>query len=126
MNQSTDQIWVYGPGTLTQMASRGFLTDKSAGAPEDDRGASGPSKTEGTSPPTSSGPKVTMRTTSLVAENGVRGGSPVATDQASASKPTTRAGRPLSEKVPMTIGFSERMEFAGRSIDPEGRPAGRA
>ena len=30
MNQGTDQAWVYGPGTLTQLAARGFLTDKSA------------------------------------------------------------------------------------------------
>ena len=26
----------------------------------------------------------------------------------------------------MTIGFSENMEFTGRSVDPEGRPAARA
>ena len=28
MNQETDQAWVSGPGTLTQLAARGFLTDK--------------------------------------------------------------------------------------------------
>ncbi len=49
------------------------------------------------------------------------------TDKQSAeSKPKTRAGCPLSEKVPMTIGFSEKMEFTGRTVDPEGRPAARA
>ena len=26
----------------------------------------------------------------------------------------------------MTIGFSENMEFTGRSVDPEGRPAAQA
>ncbi len=26
----------------------------------------------------------------------------------------------------MTIGFSENMQFTGRSVDPEGRPAARA
>ena len=33
MNQETDQAWVYGPGTLTQLAARGFLTDKSSSEP---------------------------------------------------------------------------------------------
>ena len=42
------------------------------------------------------------------------------------TKPKTRAGVPLAEKVPMTIGFSEDMQFTGRSVDPEGRPAARA
>ena len=41
-------------------------------------------------------------------------------------KPKTRAGLPTTEKVPMTIGFSENMEFTGRSVDPEGRPAAQA
>ena len=45
--------------------------------------------------------------------------------QAPESKPTTRAGRPLSEKVASTICFSEGMEFNGRSVDPAGHPAGR-
>src|SRR5260370_244416 len=38
----------------------------------------------------------------------------------------TRAGRPLSKKVPKTIRFSERMEFIGRTTSPEGEPAARA
>ena len=47
-------------------------------------------------------------------------------DKATDTKPKTRAGVPLSQKVPMTIGFSEKMEFTGRSVDPERRPAARA
>ena len=47
-------------------------------------------------------------------------------DNAVDAKPKTRAGVLMSEKVPMTIGFSEDMEFTGRSVDPEGRPAARA
>ena len=46
--------------------------------------------------------------------------------KATDSKPQTRAGRAITEKVPMTIGFSENMEFTGRSVDPEGRPAAQA
>jgi hypothetical protein len=41
-------------------------------------------------------------------------------------KPKTRAGVPLSEKVPMTITFTERMEFNGRTTDPDGNPSARA
>ena len=32
----------------------------------------------------------------------------------------------MSEKVTSTICFSEGMEFNGKSVDPEGHPAGRA
>jgi hypothetical protein len=41
-------------------------------------------------------------------------------------KPKTRAGVPLSEKEPATIVFSERMEFNGRTTDPNGQPSARA
>ena len=51
--------------------------------------------------------------------------SPVLLARPPESKPTTRAGRPLSEKVASTICFSEGMEFNGRSVDPAGHPAGR-
>ena len=36
------------------------------------------------------------------------------------------AGIEVSEKAPMTITFSERLDFNGRSTDPEGQPAARA
>ena len=41
-------------------------------------------------------------------------------------KPKKRAGIPVSEKTPMTITFSERMDFNGRSTDADGHPAARA
>jgi hypothetical protein len=41
----------------------------------------------------------------------------------SAVKPKTRAGVPLSKIVTTTIQFSERMEFTGRTTDPQGNPA---
>ena len=59
-------------------------------------------------------------------KNDVPDKSATSKDKAADAKPKTRAGVPMSEKVPMTIGFSENMEFTGRSVDPEGRPAARA
>ncbi len=35
LNQETDQAWVFGPGTLTQLAARAFLTDKAPEADEE-------------------------------------------------------------------------------------------
>ncbi len=123
MNQETDQAWVEGPGTLTQLADRGFLTDKAPGADEQasDSGADGNAvpKTD------SRGAPVKIRSTSM-ARNDVSEEKANSNDNAVDAKPKTRAGVPLSKKVPMTIAFSEKMEFTGRSVDPEGRPAARA
>ncbi len=41
-------------------------------------------------------------------------------------KPRTRAGRPIGDKDLLTITWTKRMEFNGRTTDPSGRPAGRA
>jgi hypothetical protein len=123
MNQATDQAWAYGPGTLTQLAARGFLTDKSPGADAeaDDNASDGDADPRSASPDS----KVKIRTTSM-AKNDVPDESKTSKDVAADAKPKTRAGVPMSEKVPMTIGFSENMEFTGRSIDPEGNPAAQA
>ena len=43
-----------------------------------------------------------------------------------APKPKTRAGRPVGDKDLLTITWTKRMEFTGRTKDPTGRPAGRA
>ncbi len=43
-----------------------------------------------------------------------------------ATKPKNRGGRPVAEKVPLTITWTKKMEFMGRSIDLEGRPAAKA
>jgi len=126
MNQATDQAWVDGPGTLTQLTKRGFLTDKDPGASDDEEEAGDQPRQANTSRAGSPGAKVETRTTARVAQNSMPEDSSVPDDQGAVTKPTTRAGRPKSEKVPMTIGFSEDMEFTGRSVDPEGRPAARA
>jgi hypothetical protein len=89
MNQETDQVWANGPGTMTQLAAPGFMTDKAPDAPAD----------------------------AQTPRDGAAQSKP---------KPKTRAGVPLSEKVPMTITFTERMEFNGRTTDPDGHPSARA
>ncbi|HKI16359.1 MAG TPA: hypothetical protein VKA15_00685, partial [Isosphaeraceae bacterium] len=89
MNQENDQAWANGPGTMTQLAARGFLTDKSPDAADD----------------------------AQTPRDGAAKSKP---------KPKTRAGLPLSEKEPMTITFTERMEFNGRTTDPDGHPSARA
>jgi hypothetical protein len=123
MNQETDQAWVVGPGTLTQLAARGFLTDKAPGTDEEvDENAPDDGADPRTVPADS---KVKIRTTSM-AKNDVQDEPTTSKDGLTDAKPKTRAGVTVSEKVPMTIGFSENMEFTGRSVDPEGRPAARA
>ena len=117
MNQATDQAWVEGPGTLTQFSQR------ASSSPVDSLGGgrktANATTTRTTAPPTAGDP----RPTSLLAQDGDQ---PAPADRTPDSKPTTRAGRPLSEIVPSTIRFSEGMEFNGRTVDPEGKPAGRA
>ena len=73
----------------------------------------------------SAGSPVTLRTTAFVNADDIQENAPAPEEKAAATKPKTRAGKPLNNKVPMTISFSERMNFAGRSVDPEGRPAAR-
>jgi hypothetical protein len=128
MNQGTDQAWVFGPGTLTQWAARGFLSDKKAAEAGDLEPAGEPVDGDAATPVRPArGNTVTTHTTSFVAQNnrdataGTSARPPVAEP-----KPATRAGRPTAQKVPMTIGFSDNMEFTGRSVDPEGRPAAQA
>jgi hypothetical protein len=126
MNQGTDQAWAEGPGTLTQMTSRGFLTDKSKSEPQADKTAGDLKSVDGPSQVVLSGAPVKTGIATLVTQSKKPEDPSAPKDTAVASKPTTRAGRPLGERVPMTIGFSENMEFTGRSVDPEGRPAARA
>ena len=123
MDQGTDLAWVEGPGTLTQMTDRGFLTDKSGDPDEPEPDAE--AKDGQVTRTGLSGSQVTMRTTAFVNADDVQANGPAPEEKPAATKPKTRAGKPLNNKVPMTISFSERMNFAGRSVDPEGRPAAR-
>ncbi len=136
VNQATDQAWVSGPGTFTQMAARGLVADKGSSEPGTKASADKPGEGENVSRAQTSGSGVKSRNTTTrtmapapaaaVAENDRSDGANAPADKTADSKPSTRAGRPTTEKVPMAIGFSERMDFSGRSIDPEGKPAGRA
>jgi hypothetical protein len=131
VNQETDQAWVKGPGTLTQIADRGFFTDKS---PEEEEEDVVPTKGQNTkqqaketslSSATRTNAKLETRSTSMnVGDRGVAGNSAdLADTEQTIAKPKMRAGRPVTEKVPMIISFTNGMEFTGRTVDPEGRPA---
>ena len=131
MNQETDQAWVEGSGTLVQLADRGFLTDKAPTEPADEpeaRGDSAEAENDRTA-------VAIRRTTVPGTEPRKLSASSVTLDDANAypsadppvdHKPKTRAGQLITEKVPMTIGFSDGMDFTGKTRDPEGRPAARA
>ena len=145
MNQATDQAWVEGPGVLKQLATR---TSGSPTAPPASN--EGPKTTDVSFSRTTAGARPVEEPLAMssllqtgVPQAGVPGqlkaGHPVrqsssvqtepqvdAPDQVADSKPKTRAGRPMSEKVHSTIHFSEGMEFNGQSTDPEHKPAGRA
>jgi hypothetical protein len=123
LNQETDQAWATGPGTLTQLTARAFLTDK---APETEEGGTDAAPADDADRRTElPEAQVKVRSTSMVRNDGADE-LINEKDKETDTKPKTRAGLPLSQKVPMTIGFSEKMEFAGRSVDPEQRPAARA
>ncbi len=114
MNQTTDQAWVEGPGTLTQ------ITTRVAKSPVDSPGLD--PKTAGTLPSGgASSPGVSRSSVPLLPNQNNR-----PPDQTANVNVSTRAGRALSDKVSSTICFSEGMEFNGQSIDPEGYAAGRA
>jgi hypothetical protein len=132
MNQETDQAWAEGPGTLTQLVDRGFLSDKSGNEPDDlvqPNEITRPDESEQRSETTGGETDDELR---AKAKQHKLSAVPVNDDEAEAKedpdselvpKPKTRAGRPVPAKEPMVIGFSESMEFAGRSNDPEDKPA---
>jgi hypothetical protein len=97
LNQVTDQAWAYGPGKLVQMTGRAMLTDKSEPADSQSSEKSGGEE--------------------QAREPGARTSKP---------RSQTRAGKVLSDKVPLVITWGEKMLFSGRSVDPENRPAAKA
>jgi hypothetical protein len=103
LNQITDEAQADGPGKLTQLTDRALLSDRAEG--ED------------------------AQPTNLADDSTSAGGKPsssVKDSQTVKPKPKTRAGKPLSEKVPLVITWGEKMRFHGRSIDAENRPAAKA
>jgi hypothetical protein len=132
MNQATDQAWVHGAGTLTQ------LTERQPDAPP--AASTRPQLPVATATGTGRlSPAASPRTTSLVsrssdpasaaitdarATRSAKGeGNTDSRKQAANPKPKTRAGVPLSKIITTTIQFSEEMEFTGRTVDPMGNPA---
>ena len=117
MNQATDQAWVEGPGTLTQ------ITTRVASSPADMPDAE-PKPGDGLPPRSADRPTTTE---SLAAASLNQNDSRLGPrDQTVDANVSTRAGRRLSERVSSTICFSEGMEFNGHSVDPDGDTSGRA
>ncbi len=122
INQATDQAWVDGPGTSTQLAARAFLSDK-APDPDEEAGEDEASPSTGTM----------IRTTAPPDRPAQSPGNPNSTTTTpderpkdDARKPKTRAGKALSPKAPFTITWTKNMEFLGRSKDLDGNKAGKA
>jgi hypothetical protein len=127
VNQETDRVWVDGCGTSTQLTDRGLLSDKSADEGAEPGAASGPTaggvdRHEGTHS------KPAVHETRMQAERNSQRRSTTSPEPApqAKSQPITRAGRPLSEKVPLTITWTRKMEFEGRSTDADGNRAAKA
>ena len=129
MDQEQDKIWAYGPGVLNQWSDRALLTDKSPEPkPDAELAAAAPrswptSRRRGPGRPgraAAPGPGESARAGGR-GERTRRGTGPAAPP-----KPRTRAGRPVGDKDLLTITWTQRMEFNGRTKDPSGRPAGRA
>ena len=102
LNQITDVAQADGPGRLVQYTTRALLSDKAEG--EDGVKAEAP-------------------------DNADSGGKPATKPKGAQTvkpKPKTRAGKTLSEKVPLVITWREKMRFYGTSRDPDNRPAARA
>ena len=118
LNQQSDQAWVIGPGTITQLTARAFFSDKTPGTNERATDNAREQVADIERPTGQGESQVKIRSTSIVRDD-APDRLETAREEASDTKPKTRAGVPLSQKVPMTIGFSEKMEFTGRSVDPE-------
>lgn len=138
INQATDQAWVDGPGTSTQLTARAFLSDK-APDPEEEAGGDEPSPSEKTpSNRDGASPAPSIRTTAPPSPPVLSTADPdprtatkpkTAADESptdDARKPKTRAGKALSPKAPFTITWTKNMEFLGRSKDLDGNKAGKA
>src|SRR5262249_3157895 len=108
----------------------GLLTDKASETGDDssENGNQPPrmlinrNRAPGGAPARGDGSSLTITGNDLTEHSTARPGEP----PASLTKPKTRGGRPMTAKVPLTITWTKRMEFMGRSADLEGRPAAKA
>ena len=119
MNQATDQAWAIGPGVLTQMPAK---APDSAHQGERSRNTAGSHAAPRPGAPES---EANTRASTVLAQNKSEDVPATPQDKTPASKPKTRAGRPVNEQMPTTIAFSEEMFFNGQTTDPEGAPAAR-
>ncbi len=115
LDQEHDKVWGDGPGMLTQWTDRALFTDKAEESTGD----------------TASAPRSTLRSDMIIrTSSNIPPGpdAPTETVTAAKTKPKTRAGRPVADKQLLTIFWTQKMEFTGRTVDPTPahRPAGRA
>jgi hypothetical protein len=102
MDQEHDKIWANGPGTLLQWTDRALMTDKAPEPQPTAEGSGASATTMAARPPDSDA------------------------NAAAPPKPKTRAGQPIADKDLLTITWTKRMEFTGRTKDTTGQPAARA
>ncbi len=133
INQATDQAWVDGPGTSTQLADRAFLSDKAPDAdetPDENEPGAPPAQSPGAAPTlvrsTSAPDAVVQPISTPSTKTAQTRNAPADSPQKDERKPKTRAGKPLTPKSPFTITWTKNMEFFGRSRDPDGNKAGKA
>jgi len=138
VDQADDRVNVDGPGVSTQLADRAFLSDK-APEPEETDDSHSTDQEKGqtlaartvrtTAAPGSSGAGQIVHTTAPPQTGQATEAAPeqAATQKTRGeAKPKTRAGKALSQKTPFTITWTKRMEFFGRSRDPDDNPAAKA
>ena len=103
LNQVTDEAKAFGPGKLVQYTDRAMLSDKAEDSEKSDKVKTGDGAEVGSKSETKPKEAQTVKT-----------------------KPKTRAGKVLSDKVPLVITWHEKMLFYGRSRDPQNRPSAKA
>jgi hypothetical protein len=133
MDQEHDKVWGDGPGTLTQWTDRALLTDRAPeptatpdGTPATPAGSTAARGNTNTPSSPASAPTVSARLVSRTDLPADRAAANTPPATAPESPPKTRAGRPVAAKDLLTITWTKKMEFAGRTTDTSGKPAGRA
>jgi hypothetical protein len=126
LDQEHDKVWADGPGTLTRWTNRALLTDKAPEPTEAGDGSVGePSRVSRSTAAGPDGPP--GGATARVASQSSRAVDPgIGAKTAASSKARTRAGRPVGDRDLLTVTWTRRMEFTGRTTDTFERPAGRA
>ncbi|HZW29694.1 MAG TPA: hypothetical protein VFF52_03250, partial [Isosphaeraceae bacterium] len=130
LDQELDKVWCDGPGVLTKWTDRALLTDKSPTPANPQGSATTPAGSDSTAARNGGASPLPGRDGRLVrtsdSDAPANPNPDAATAPPPAPRPRTRGGRPVGDKDLLTITWTQRMEFTGRTKDPLGHPAGRA